>query len=226
MTFFVFLFIGVTLHFNCSYERILYMNFPFFASFIIFIGVFWICQMRNQKVQSKSLKSYLNREHLANETRKKSLDSLNYIQIPTSLLEVPNTGQDQTLTPLLTELQTLSNLTIVNLTGLSNTDLKLAYGPANLQKLTEYDLHYTKLARTLNGLGLYYLEQDDLTLAQSFLEYAVETGSDIRATFHGLATIYTKQGNLNQIKILMEKAESLAPLSSSIIVRMLQEFDQ
>ncbi len=202
------------------------MKFPFFASFIIFIGVFWICQRRNQRASDKSLKSYLNREHLANETRKKSLDQLDYIKIPTSLLEAENPSQDAKLTELLDQLQTLSTLTIVNLTGLSNTDLKLAYGPANLPKLTEYDLHYTKLARTLNAIGLCYLAENNLTLAQSFLEYAVETGSDIRATFHGLATIYTSQGKPEQLKTLMEKAKALAPLSSSIIVRMLQEFDQ
>ena len=46
-------------------------------------------------------------------------------------------------------LRSLSTQKIVNLTGYTNTDLKLSYGTANITCLTEYDQNYTLLVSTL-----------------------------------------------------------------------------
>ena len=51
----------------------------------------------------------------------------------------------------MTILNSLKDEQIVNFTGISNTDLKLSFGAANLPTLSRFDQNYTLLARALHA---------------------------------------------------------------------------
>ena len=92
---------------------------------------------------------------------------------------------------------------MVNLTEYSNTDLKLMYGVANLELLTEYENNYTELIKSLAVLGHSLIEHNDTADAVSYLEYSLRIGSDIRQVYSDLKDIYTSQNNtasLNKLK--------------------------
>ena len=58
------------------------MKFPIFASVIVFC-IWLIYEIRkHNKKDKKILDSFWNKENQANNTRAKSLDGLNYIEIP------------------------------------------------------------------------------------------------------------------------------------------------
>ena len=82
---------------------------------------------------------FWDRERKANSTRRKPLTDLDFISIPYDSL--PFTGEVGN--PVIMESEAfllgLKDAKIVNLNGISNTDLKLRYGVANLTDLTEYD---------------------------------------------------------------------------------------
>ena len=199
------------------------MKFPFFASFIIFI--IWLAyEMRKaDKIYKKQTQDYWDKEAASNNTRRKSLDYLDYIKIPLEQLPVHTLEDDMTVISCLDTLSRLKDTKIVNLTGISNTDLKMQYGVANLNDLTEYDQNFTELVTTLQTWAKTLYDADCLTEAISVLEYAVSIHSDVSATYLLLAKMYDKTGQTAKISALKENASALNSLSKNIIVRTLQE---
>ena len=206
-----------------STERTLYMKFPFFASFIIFI--IWLAyEMRKaDKIHKKRTLSFWERESESNNTRRKSLDLLDYVKIPLERLPVHILENDVTVISCLDTLRRLQNTKIVNLTGYSNTDLKMQYGVANLNDLTEYDQNFTELVTTLQTCAKVLYDADYITETATILEYAVNIHSDVSASYLLLAKIYDKTGQTDKITSLIEAASGLNSLSKNIIVRTLQE---
>lgn len=112
---------------------------------------------------------------------------------------------------------------MVNLTGFSNTDLKLEYGTANISDLTEYDQNYTVLIRTLQKWADILTEAGYVKESVALLEFAVSTGTDISRTYYMLADYYASRARYSEIDRLREVAKTLRSSNGEIIVRHLQE---
>lgn len=123
-------------------------------------------------------------------------------------------------------LQTLSNEKIVNFTGISNTDLKLTYGTANISSLMEYDQNYTFLAMELQNLATLLIALDAEDAAIPVLEFAIATKSDISGTYKCLATLYKKKNQPEKIEPLIQQARDLPTVMSASIVKYLEEISQ
>ena len=122
------------------------------------------------------------------------------------------------------QIQTLKEKKILNLTGISNTDLKLKYGPANLTALTQYDQNFTLLARTLNTWGQRLNELSHPKEAICVLAFAVSIGSDIRATWELLAKLYADSGDLAKIRDMKTTAATLNSLTKNSILATLNSY--
>ena len=174
---------------------------------------------------------FWDRELRSNSVRKKSLDTLEYVHLPYDLLPFGTAGDDENLQAIEDELTALKDLKIVNLTGITNTDLKLEYGTANITALTEYDQNYTTLVIALQKWGdaLYTLGRFED--AASVLEFAVKTRTDITATYRLLIDMYKTKLGLNEQEIqrkldgLVPIANSLNSLSRSTILKLLEPSD-
>lgn len=202
------------------------MKLPFLASFIVFIV--WLSFMitRSRRAMELQEKQFWDREKQANRTRRKSLDGLAYITIPLDKLPLDlNTDQDD-IRECVDIIRTLSTQTIVNLTGYTNTDLKLMYGAPNITALTEYDQNYTLLARTLQKWAALLHAQGHITQARTILEFAVSTRTDVSGTYRLLADIYKDSGESEKVAGLMEAAQALPDFSRNIITRLLREEDK
>jgi len=194
------------------------MRFPFFASFIVFCIWLGYELHKRRNIESKANDDFWQREADANNTRRKSLDQLKYIQIPFDKLPVNTLSTDPTVSECLDTLHELSSAQIVNLTGISNTDLKLQYGAPNIDLLSQYDQRYTLLARTLQAWAGTLYEKGYSDEARQILEFAIETRTDVSASYKLLATIYQEKGMPEKIKALVPIAEDLnSPLKKHII---------
>ena len=58
------------------------MKYPFFASFIVFGFLFSFSLKKRTKNEKKYVENFWERERLADSTRRKSLEALDYIAIP------------------------------------------------------------------------------------------------------------------------------------------------
>lgn len=121
------------------------------------------------------------------------------------------------------ELCKLANCRILNLTGISNTELRLTYGTANLDPLTSYDQNFTVLIRTLQKWGTLLASAERKDDAVTVLSYAVSIGSDIAGTYALLARLYKERGELYKIESLKESAEALSTLMKPSILRDLEQ---
>lgn len=207
------------------------MKFPFLATFILFIVLFNIRLRLVSRKEEQNEEKFWDRELRSNSVRKKSLDTLEYVHLPYDLLPFGTAGEDENLQAIEDELTALRDLKIVNLTGITNTDLKLEYGTANITALTEYDQNYTTLVIALQKWGdaLYNLGRfEDAT---SVLEFAVKTRTDITATYRLLIDMYKTKLGLNEQEIqkkldgLVPIANSLNSLSRSTILKLLEPSD-
>lgn len=194
------------------------MRFPFFASFIVFCIWLGYELHKRRNIESKANDDFWQKEADANNTRRKSLDQLKYIQIPFDKLPVNTLSADPIVRECLDTLHELSSAQIVNLTGISNTDLKLQYGAPNIDLLSQYDQRYTLLARTLQAWADTLYEKGYSDEARQILEFAIETRTDVSASYKLLAVIYQENGMPDKIKALVPIAEGLnSPLKKHII---------
>lgn len=201
------------------------MKMPFFASLIIFI--IWLTYMlsRTRRREEKSKDSFWEKETKANNTRRKSLDNLHYITIPFDELPMQILPEDEKIAEYHQILHSLSDSLIVNLSGITNTDLKLTYGAPNIDLLIQYDQNYTTLARTLQQWADYLYQSGYVSEARCILEYALSTDTDVSGTYRLLSSIYKKEGCPEKNAELLEQAQNIKSGSRDLIVRILQESD-
>ncbi|MBO5032863.1 MAG: hypothetical protein J6D08_13435 [Lachnospiraceae bacterium] len=198
------------------------MNLVIISSSLIFC-IFFFFRLQHAKEKEKAAeREFWERERKANFTRKKSLDNLNYITIPEELLAMQPQAATEEINSLLLDLKDLSACKIVNLTGFTNTDLKLRYGTANINILSDYDFHYTKLVTLLQKLGKLLHESGDDANAVKALEFAVSTGTDVSQTYYLLAELYREAGTPDKINSLIKQAQGLNSLMKDTIVQTLQ----
>lgn len=183
------------------------MIYPFFASFVIFI-VWMLYEMKkHDRKSNKTLDSYWDREARANSVRRKPIDDLAYITIPLETLPF-GASEDEKVQECESMVRTLSEKKIVNLTGMSNTDLKYKYGAPNITLLTEYDQNYILLVRNLNTWATHLYQAGLFSEARTLLEFLVSTNVDASTTYKLLSNIYVHQKMPDEIGHLIDRVEA------------------
>ena len=204
------------------------MKFPFLASFILLIIFFNIRSRSVSRKMEQNEQDFWARESASNSVRKKSLDTLEYIHIPFDLLPFGTAGDNAMLQQAEDDLTALKDEKIVNLTGISNTDLKLEYGTANITPLTQYDQNYTSLVCALQNWGQELYNQGRYEDAAKVLEFSVRTRSDITATYRLLTDLYRTKLGYSESEInrkidgLIPIAKNLNSLSRMTILKLLE----
>ncbi len=187
----------------------------------IWIGILHHLKNRANKSEENMSKEFWNKERMANDVRRKDISTLSYIHIPLEQLPFQDT-KDPDLQEYQDTIRHLAEQKILNLNGISNTDLKLQYGPANLDLLIEYDTNYTTLIRTLSNWGQYLYTKDQINDSRIILEYGIACNTDIKNNFILLAKIYQRNMENDKITNLIKQAESLNTLMKSSIISSLQ----
>lgn len=162
------------------------------------------------------------KEAKSNHVRRKDLSGLDYIKVP--LDELPFVQTDNYDIKLCEkELRNIAETKIVNLNGISNTDLKLEYGTANITLLSEYDNNCANLFMALSNMTVHLAENDFHKEAVAFGEYALSIGCDISRVYYVLADEYIKDGRASKVDELIEKAKLIDSPMSAAIVRELEK---
>ena len=186
-------------------------NAPFFA----------IIKQTNQQIEEE----FWERETKANSVRKKSLDHLPYITFDFDALPTADSFSESgaQVPESLEILQNLRDKKMLNLNGISNTDLKLKYGAPNITRLSEYEenftifsIHIVRLAQALYDIGR-------KSEAKTLLEKTIVTGTDISEHYLLLARLYLEEGKPGKINDLILLAEKLPTMMKDTILTRLKE---
>ena len=197
-----------------------------YFGFIFLIASITLCYLIARAVANynrnvhKSEKQFWAKESESNNVRRVDISTLDYVVIPSNALPL-NEAANNGCGPQVKIIENLSSKKILNLSQYTNTDLKLMYGPANLDTLTECDNNYTELIKTLDKMGSLLIDCSKQDLAKAFLEYSVSIGSDISATYANLGSIYMSIDDKASFNQLLKTANGLSSLSKPTIIAKL-----
>lgn len=175
---------------------------------------------KSKRNAEKQVSSFWEKERKANTIRKKDISGLDYIVIPFDTLPFVETD-NYDITVCQKELRALEGRKILNLAGISNTDLKLEYGVANLSDLSEYDENCTLMFRSLANLGFHLSKNGYHKEAVAFLEFGIQAGTDVSRNYLVLADEYASLGEYGKINSLIIKAKKItSPMGPSIVRKL------
>lgn len=194
---------------------------PLFTTIVLGSCFIWLFMKFTSKGIKDPTEEFLEKDRLANNTRKQSLDSLEYISVNSSDFPVSQYTYDEQVKELTDRINSLSSKKIVNLTGITNTDLKMMYGIANLNDLMEFDQNFTTLCRTVFDLGNVISNLGDKQAAIACFEKGITYGTDISANYLILADLYIEAGERDKINWLIASAESIKSLTKESTIRKL-----
>lgn len=199
------------------------MAFPFLTIFLLFLGFLAVNRMKTMKKERSIQEEFWQKEEEANATRRKDISSLPYIVVPLHALPFEARPDDEELLRCEEGVRALSEQKILNLTGLSNTELKLNYGAANLTFLTQCDQNFTDLVRLMQQWGARLYELALPAQAEQVLTLSVGWGSDIKGSYLLLAQIYQESGQWDKLPQLKERASHLKSLMKEPILDALNQ---
>ena len=195
---------------------------PLFTTIVIVAGFIFVFMKITSEKPGDGIRSLRERERRADSTLKQPLDNLPFIQVPLDSIPSPEPAINEKCAALLAELNALAGKKIVNLTGISNTDLKLTYGAPNLPILTEYDQNFTSLCMNLHELGCEYKLTGHEDEAITTFIVAVNVGTDISGTYTTLAEMYAEKGLYVEIQRLINCADNIRSLTRTSTIKKLQ----
>ena len=195
---------------------------PLFTTIVVVAGIIFAFMKFTSSKPEGSLKSFLDRERRADNTLKQPLDNLAFISVPVDQIPAPEPAVNEKCAALLSEITALAGKKIVNLTGITNTDLKLTYGAANLPILSEYDQNFTTLCKDLFDLGCEYKNAGLIDEAIATFNAAVSVGTDISGNYLTLAEMYAEKGLYVEIQRLINCADNMRSLTKNSTIAKLQ----
>lgn len=208
------------------------MGIPFIAIFITCITIFFNLKSRRAMNRTEDVRrAFWERERRANMARKKSLEDLPYVKIPEDIppeITEALSGDARDAARRVKDLRE-EDAKIVNLTGYSNTDLKLEYGAANINDLIVFDTNYTTLVTSLQECAKALYDAEKYPEAQRVLEFSVQTGTDIAASYKMLIDLYRtrlfldKESSDARIRALETNASVLRTINKDSILRTIRE---
>ncbi len=176
---------------------------------------------KSDRAMRKASDNFWDKEREANLTRRKDISNLPYITIPYESLPLDALPDSEEYRAAVQQLQSLSGKQILDLSGQTNTDLKLAYGAANLPILMECDQNYLVLIRTLSRMAGLLSDAGKEDAAETVLCFAIDAGSTIRSDYEQLAVIYGQRRDYRKLDALIAQAERLNfPTKASLLASL------
>ncbi len=192
-----------------------------FSFILITIGAINFFSSKASHKTTEKRDAFWAKEEAANATAKIDLSTLKYITLDERLFSLH--FEDDTLSALEADVLSLQDKKILNLTGLSNTDVKLKYGAANLTILTQCDDNFTTLCTSVYRWGEALADKGHIDEAVTVLEYGIRIGTDVVGNYTLLARLYRNRGVLHKVDGLLDSAKNLSSLSKDNIILKLQE---
>lgn len=178
---------------------------------------------KSDRGMKNATEHFWDREREANLTRRKDISKLPYIKVPYESLPLDALPDSEEYVASVQILQALSDKQILDLSGQTNTDLKIAYGAANLPVLMECDQNYLVLIRTLSRMAGLLTEAGNNSAAETVLSFSIEIGSTIRSDFEQLASIYGNRKDYANLDALIARAEALEISTRASLLATLKE---
>ncbi len=198
------------------------MAFPFLTVFIIFVLLLAFRYSSLKKKTTEKYESFWGNEAKANNTPAADLSTIEYLKLPLERFPFGK-WEDDEMQMMESQITELAEKRILNLSGKTNTELKLEYGTANLDAMTEIGENFNTLIVLLVDYAKALMEKNDLEEAVKILEYGASIGSDISSNYMLLGDCYVSLGQAKKIPVIRTQVESMDLLLGHKIITYLDE---
>ncbi len=184
---------------------------------VILAGLVINNAIRRNNVRSRKIRDeFWERERSSYKAPSRPTDDLESVTFPEDLPLDIDTGD-----PVLSEsqgiLKNLSRERIINLSNITNTDIRLSYGKDNLPELSRADARYITLLRALNTLASGYIRLGYKEEGKKLLTFALDAGSDLKESWLALGQLYLDEDDIPSLISLKKKAEGIEGVSGKDI---------
>lgn len=191
-------------------------------SIILLIFVLWLWYeiRKTNKRAKEDTEAFWKNENSSNSARRKDISNLDYFTITFDRLPMEDHA-DETINSYRDTLRKLSEKKLLNLTGITNTELKYQYGAANIKLLSEYDNNYIIFVSILQKWADRLYTRGSVEDAKKVLEYAISCHTDVSKSYRLLANIYKEQNTLDKISHLIEIIPDTKMISKELLIEEL-----
>ena len=198
------------------------MGFPILAIFIIFVIFLSVRYSQTNKAIQEKEEKFWSREEEAEHTPAKDLSTLTYISVPIN--DFPFGEVDSEEAAIIEDsLREISEKKMLNLSGKTNTDLKLEYGTANFETMQEIGENFDSLLLLLCDYAKVLIEAGRYPDAITVLEFGGRIGSDISSNYTLLGDCYEFLNQPAKIEALIETVNNMGLLLGRSITKSLKE---
>lgn len=196
------------------------MGFPLLPFILLFLVLLSIRLHSLYAKREREEAEFWEKERQASITPAKDISNLRYITIPIEKFPL-NFSTDEEVIEIENELKELSTHRLLNLTGITNTDLKLTYGVPNFETMSKIGDDYDRVSILLNKYAEALMEAGRIDDVITVLEFAVGTGTDISESYTMLAQCYRQKEMDNKLDLLKNQVEqSSLYLKDSILEKI------
>ncbi|SHJ57190.1 hypothetical protein [Pseudobutyrivibrio xylanivorans] len=182
------------------------MGFPLLPFILLFLVLLSIRLHKLNAKREQEEAEFWEKERQANITPAKDISNLRYITIPIEKFPL-NFSDDEEVIQIENELKELSTHKLLNLTRVTNTDLKLTYGVPNFETMSKIGDDYDRVTVLLNKYAEALMEAGRTDDVITVLEFAVGTGTDISESYTMLANCYKQKSLDTKLDILKNQVE-------------------
>ena len=200
------------------------MNFfpVYLVCFIIFIVWLNYEQRKHEKEEQKASDEFWAREEEANNTRKKDISHLPLLQV--SVSDIPHIDTpDEEIEYNMGRIEKIIQSPMLDLSEYTNTDLKLEYGVANFNLLSEYDENYSHFLIALTNLARAYARQEHTQTAIDTYLLALDYGSQKISDYKELAALFLQQEKPEEVNALIQSTEQSSHPHKDSVIQSLRE---
>ncbi len=166
-------------------------TFPAFTFLIITVTFFVWLRLKMKKgydeykVLKKKNEDYFREDSLANDTRRTDIDESLFISLPLENLPLEKSSKKD-------EILKFKDAKMLHIGNMTNKELKLKYGLANLEVIAMYEEAYQRLCRLLSDYAKQLYEEGSYDDCELILRAVVKNGSDLSAPYFLLGDVCVK----------------------------------
>ncbi|MCL1863380.1 MAG: hypothetical protein FWF78_07430 [Defluviitaleaceae bacterium] len=160
------------------------------------VSVFW-ASARHNKRRDETRRRFLESEDAANSVRKKEIDPALFYTADLSVLPPIPEGDPHQVA------RCAKRVMIYFAEPLTNLELKMQYGPAQMDFIAEYEENFNAYLKALTKWAAEATDADAIKI----LQHAISLGSEYRDTYRLAADILSKQGDKYGMESLLAHAE-------------------
>lgn len=178
--------------------------------FLLFFSalIFFQIKLRFSNRNKAPISSYLEKEHQANNAPRREIHK-DYFFLSTINLEKIKSNCSKKQEKFYEELLHANTLPMIRFDELeTNTELKLKFGPSNLNKITNYENNYRNYFRLLNDMSEELIKNQENDKAEYILKYLIHNKSEFSKTYTLLIDLYKDfPSKLDDLKNELEQNE-------------------